>query len=76
MTDSKGRLWQRDQQACGNCRFVSEVPPLKNPNALAHCLRHAPQPTQNGRAPVSYWPIVEFDDWCGEWKPRTEGKAS
>ncbi len=52
-------------QSCDNCRFERH----------GLCCRHAPMPItapdQSGKGyPVSNWPEVEEEEWCGEWAPR------
>lgn len=36
------------------------------------CRRNAPQPSGSATPAYTrpYWPIVNGDDWCGEWKSR------
>jgi len=45
-----------DDQTCGTCRFCS----------YERCCAHPPRPNGDG----SEFPLVELDDWCGEWKPQ------
>lgn len=56
---------------CDNCRFANVVRAL--PLSL-ECRRHAPRESadtlDNGRA-VPIFPMVEPDDWCGDFEKRT-----
>jgi hypothetical protein len=56
---------EQDSQVCGNCRFYSSV-----------CRRYAPRPgalcDANGDLQLVDWPMVEVDDWCGEWQGRAQ----
>jgi hypothetical protein len=42
---------------CNTCRFYEATESV--------CKRYAPRPGQPGRV---YYPIVDDDDWCGEWE--------
>lgn len=57
------------EKNCSNCKFSSDE---------LQCRRYAPRPImasvsdddspQNSLPPIALWPLVEFDDWCGEWQ--------
>lgn len=42
---------------CGNCRFC----------LLKTCRRHSPK-WRNPDSGVGEWPIVDDDQWCGDWR--------
>ena len=57
-----------ENQLCESCKYHFGY----------SCHRYAPKPmiwhsTSGdgfGESPVSLWPDVDSDDWCGEWKAR------
>lgn len=70
-------------QSCGTCRFAgtSVLTPTGSARMLVRCLRFPPQRLGQG---ITYnadrqmegawedtgWPVLTWDDWCGEWQTR------
>ena len=52
----------QDQQQCGGCRFYK----------FCTCRRHAPLPLSSTELlePYGWFPLMDEDDWCGEWEQR------
>ena len=49
---------QKAPENCGNCKFYTR----------GWCHRFPPQFAQE---PAKwYHPLVDYEDWCGEWKPN------
>lgn len=68
---------------CGTCRFAATnvLAGGEEDRMLIRCLRFPPQ--RLGRGPEynpsgvmvrahqdTGWPVLTWDDWCGEWVPR------
>lgn len=58
---------------CQRCKWWDDRHIAKGGATI--CRRHAPRPktTRSEEDPdtgvgTSYWPITEYDDWCGEWE--------
>ncbi len=72
------------QGICDNCRFWLAKIVDGHPDDYGKCRRYAPRPTttplldDDGLVGVSftYWPETSFDEWCGEWVPRTSGETT
>lgn len=57
-------------QNCGNCRFCCPTSP-SGPQCRRHAPMPVPDPMQFGvRDLTSFWPAIQYADWCGEWAPR------
>ena len=61
------------EHRCGGCRYF--VPWLANSSPdSGECRRYPPKseaadmPGDDGIEFVKWWPGVERDDWCGEWR--------
>lgn len=53
-------------QSCANCDYRFIVPSETDRlNLHMECRRYAPRPAPGT---IMYWPIVQTNDWCGEWK--------
>lgn len=63
--------WQRDalEVNCGRCRFV-EPTVGDDDEPRADCRRYPPQYVVIDGEPVTIWPQVNGDDWCGEFVLR------
>jgi hypothetical protein len=66
------------QEACETCRFWKDD---QNKYATGHCRCYAPKPnffavTQydaDGDGDFdAYWPLVSYDDWCGEYESKSD----
>lgn len=56
----RGRKQQvRETHICENCAYWAED---------GTCRRHAPQLVQKDGGAI--WPVVNGDDWCGEYAPE------
>lgn len=51
-----------DDTYCANCIYWAG----HDGDDAGECRRHSPRPRPAEE--VAYWPIVEADDWCGEWE--------
>lgn len=64
------------QQLCATCRFARDPNDPNDPDGWMDCHRRSPtpiiDPQWNDDGTVSktfaYWPLVDGDDWCGEWE--------
>jgi hypothetical protein len=60
------------ERLCMTCAFFDDTDPT-SPLA-GECRAHPPMPvTENVDGEdriVSYWPDVDYGDWCGEWKAK------
>ncbi len=51
---------------CPSCTF-STLNPNAPPSVVGECRRYAPKfATEFGQA-TRIWPVVQYDDWCGEF---------
>lgn len=70
-------------ESCGSCRFAgTHVHAGTEPRdrALVRCKRYPPQrlgnqpPLHSGtlvsQQRDTVWPVLTWDDWCGEWQAR------
>lgn len=52
--------------SCAGCRFSRTTSPTDVVAIFwGRCHRYAP-----GRGACTYFPIVQADDWCGEFEPK------
>jgi hypothetical protein len=60
-----------EKQKCENCRYrvLRRYREMTREIAYLQCRRNAPQPSAKEHA-SAFWPIVDDDDWCGEWVER------
>jgi len=66
-----------EEQRCDNCRyrmlrtFRKTALDLSETQEIAYfeCRRNAPHSSAKQRV-AAFWPIVDDDDWCGEWVQR------
>ena len=60
-----------EEQFCKNCRYrlLRKYREMTQEIQYFACHRNAPQPSTNQYA-SAFWPIVDDDDWCGEWVQR------
>jgi len=79
------------KEQCNNCKFYSRNEQEEMyfdkesgaPLLGASCRRYPPKQDANfldswdfeRRVAAHYFPLVAFDEWCGEWKPAAEGEA-
>lgn len=58
-------------RSCDNCAFsVREYPiadELGGPPKSIECHRYAPKPRTDGGITYAKWPLVQAEDFCGEW---------
>lgn len=65
-----------DSERCEACRFYYHV----TPSSLDRlCRRHAPirdpeRDRENGWC-QTVWPIVMYDDWCGDFEAKPNGRS-
>lgn len=71
------------KERCGTCRFYcrdsEEILPEEG-----ECRRNAPRPaprkslldSEMRTDPCHVWPLVDKDDWCGEWQAKEIAKPS
>jgi hypothetical protein len=52
---------------CGECAFYDPSKPLRHNGGL--CRRNPPVPGTNHWHSHQGFPLVDVDDWCGEWRP-------
>lgn len=53
-----------DSPECGNCRFC-----VLDKDGDGQCRRYPPAVLVDEGTWATVWPVVESDDFCGEWKP-------
>ena len=62
-----------NEQFCKDCQYAKKLKlsETNEPFQAFHCRRRAPIASAN---PWQRWPIVNSDDWCGEFKVRSDIK--
>lgn len=68
-----------NEGTCGLCRWFSKDEFAKQALVYGQCRRFPPVrgTRENDVAGEPFcWPIVEEDDWCGEFSQRTIGASS
>jgi hypothetical protein len=54
-------------QSCANCRYYRYPE-----GGFSTCRRHSPICPSLDLNLVTSWPLVNPEDWCGEWAPDEE----
>lgn len=81
MTEVKKTLGNGNS-TCFNCRYSYAFYIIEDSGDVTlieevECRRNAPTPCKNeDDATFTYWPVMEPDDWCGEWQPILNGGAN
>lgn len=57
---------------CDTCEWFR---PLPHHCQLGSCHRYPTQGIIKYKQPKEHAPVVEIDDWCGEWKAKEEQKG-
>lgn len=57
-------------EQCGTCRFYLAEECHYGPPAVHWLPEYDKRGNEEGLGPVSRWPDVETEDWCGKWKPE------
>lgn len=60
---------------CCDCRY-STIDPDSPPDVVGECRRYAPKYATELGASTRVWPIVEYEDWCGEFVEDDKGNAT
>jgi hypothetical protein len=56
-------MMEERHTCCDKCRFF-----LEEPNeTYGECRRHAPVVRMQIEDTATWWPVVERNDWCGEY---------
>jgi len=57
---------------CRQCRFFRAAAPQPAPEDRnsGECRRYPPSPPDLGARTGNDWPLVQPDDWCGEYQAR------
>jgi len=59
----------RGKQQCKNCCFYVVFGIATDDIGSGNCHRNSPRVMgSKNEDQLAKWPIVDFDDWCGEWK--------
>jgi len=66
------------EHSCRACVFY-DFPDDRVQDANGICRRHAPHPAlvpddASDTAYFAEWPVVAWNDWCGEWQPFADGE--
>ena len=67
---------------CKVCKFWKSVDhsadEAPESAVFGECRRHAPSPVRERQvvADTQHWPIVQFDDWCGEFDKDLKKSAA
>lgn len=64
---------------CKNCRWFDNiheslklVPNLEGKYSIGYCRKHKPMVYGKGAYYYSGWPVVDVDDYCGEFRKKEE----
>lgn len=73
---------------CSNCKFYDRMYQFDESEGdeASHCCRYPPllnfsqllgvsESDVKRRIAAAHYPLVSSANWCGEWKPATEGEA-
>lgn len=66
---------ERRKQVCGDCIYWNGR--RENGFGSGECLRFPPHVIfyHNLKCADSFFPIVTYDSWCGEWKEKDKGEG-